>query len=421
MGNSESRDEEFELVCRRFSESEVNQLKKLYLSLAAQSRSNGEYIIASAFQAYYGIHGALGSRLFDLVTQLRKDQRMTYRDFVTAKAKYEKGFPDEVEEFMFKLLDLNGDDLADREEVEAVILSMLETVLGPKDAVTGDGLPDSSVQAFLKPVRWTEDQGKLLMTPQEFHRWCKLVPSAKKFLTNILHSPGTVIRGRQVPQFLIPPKLDNQNIILRREHAWHIAGKLQPQECEDWMLLYHSSVNGASFNTFLKSVSVSKGCTILVIKDKEGCIYGGYASQPWEKHSEFYGDMKCFLFTLYPEAAIHRPSGSNSNLQWCAINYTSPNIPNGIGFGGQIHHFGLFIHSAFDRGSTYPSVTFNSPALSSQAAITPDVIECWGIVVKGGEEGDKGVAVGPKGTILERFKEERNMLNLVGIANASHN
>lgn len=61
-------------------------------------------------------------------------------------------------------------------------------------------------------------------------------------------------------------------------------------------------------------------------------------------------------------------------------------------------------------------MTFNNPALSERSEIVPDVIECWAVIVKGEEERDNEAV---KGTILERFKEERNMLNLVGIANAS--
>lgn len=59
-----------------------------------------------------------------------------------------------------------------------------------------------------------------------------------------------------------------------------------------------------------------EGPTVLVIKDREGYIYGGYASQPWEKHGDFYGDMKSFLFQLYPKASIFRPTGVNHNVQW---------------------------------------------------------------------------------------------------------
>lgn len=55
---------------------------------------------------------------------------------------------------------------------------------------------------------------------------------------------------------------------------------------------------------------------MLIIKDKEGYIYGGYASQPWERHADFYGDMKSFLFQLYPKASIYRPTGANNNIQW---------------------------------------------------------------------------------------------------------
>ena len=58
---------------------------------------------------------------------------------------------------------------------------------------------------------------------------------------------------------------------------------------------------------------------MLIIKDKEGCVYGGYASQPWEKHSDFYGDMKSFLFSAHPKAAVYRPTGKNANLQWVSL------------------------------------------------------------------------------------------------------
>jgi len=56
--------------------------------------------------------------------------------------------------------------------------------------------------------------------------------------------------------------------------------------------------------------------SVLIIKDTEGYVYGGYASQPWERYSDFYGDMKSFLFQLNPKAAIYRPTGANTNIQW---------------------------------------------------------------------------------------------------------
>lgn len=61
------------------------------------------------------------------------------------------------------------------------------------------------------------------------------------------------------------------------------------------------------------------GPTVFIIKDKEGYVYGGYASQPWERHGDFYGDLKSFLFQLYPKASIFRPTGANTNLQWVSF------------------------------------------------------------------------------------------------------
>lgn len=79
--------------------------------------------------------------MFDLVTQQRKDQKLTFEDLVVAKVKYfllnpivkllclfgfwllslwcsqgtyEKGTRDDIEEFIYKLLDLNGDGVLGR-------------------------------------------------------------------------------------------------------------------------------------------------------------------------------------------------------------------------------------------------------------------------------------------------------------------
>lgn len=107
-------------------------------------------------------------------------------------------------------------------------------------------------------------------------------------------------------------------------------------------------------------------------------------------------------------------------MMQCAVNYSSESLPNGIGFGGQIHHFGLFINAAFEAGHSRNSVTFNNPPLSSNPNFQPEVIECWAVVVKGDDSTSNGAAA-LQGTILERFKEDRQMLNMVGIAGASVN
>ena len=70
-----------------------------------------------------------------------------------------------------------------------------------------------------------------------------------------------------------------------------------------------------------------------------------------------------------------------------------------------------------DKGQSRPSVTFNSPTLSSQPDFVPDTIECWAVLSENkGQDALEGQAKALKGTVLERFKEDRAMLNMVGIA-----
>ncbi|CAK7322544.1 unnamed protein product [Dovyalis caffra] len=153
-----------------------------------------------------------------------------------------------------------------------------------------------------------------------------------------------------------------KNIGFQEEYAWHIGGALPRQELEELKLLYHIAINGLSFiligspsvpnYQFQKSISYheqsksfckevlgsnvswsmgaagvgwvviqlncrnDEGPTISIAKDKEGYIYGGYASQPWERHGDFNGDLKSFLFQLYPKASIFKPTGANNHVQW---------------------------------------------------------------------------------------------------------
>ena len=64
---------------------------------------------------------------------------------------------------------------------------------------------------------------------------------------------------------------------------------MPPQQREKWELLFHSDKNGKSFNTFMSHVA-GKGSTIVLISDKAGNVFGGFASQPWAKAGTFTGD-----------------------------------------------------------------------------------------------------------------------------------
>uniref|UniRef100_A0A0R0EQE1 TLDc domain-containing protein n=1 Tax=Glycine max TaxID=3847 RepID=A0A0R0EQE1_SOYBN len=415
MGNVQSppnNDPRYVSATRAFTQKELEDLRSLFINLANQSQSNGKYISPSVFQSYFGLHGPLGERMFDLVTQERKDQRLTFEDLVDAKATYEKGTKDEIEEFIFRLLDVSGDNFVGRSDLETVMIAIFNDILCIKGSEDRSCSHQDIFNIFLNAANFSKhDEGgtEETMSFEDFRSWCTHLPSVRKLLGSLLLSPDSGRPGYQIPKLLTSKAIDSNIILLRKEYAWHIGGALSHQDLEDWNLLYHSSLNGLSFNTFLGNISNHAGPTVLIIKDKEGYIYGGYASQPWERHADFYGDLKCFLFQLNPVASIFRPTGANNNLQWCAINFSSEDIPNGIGFGGRVNHLGLFISANFDQGHTFSCTTFGSPCLSKTNRILPEVIECWGVTQDATQ--DKNDAV--KGTILERFKEDRNMLKML--------
>lgn len=77
--------------------------------------------------------------------------------------------------------------------MEGVILSILQTVLGPSNAVTGAGLSEGSLQSFLQAASFTEDvegEAAPYMSLEDFRKWCASVPSIKKFLTSLLKGPA---------------------------------------------------------------------------------------------------------------------------------------------------------------------------------------------------------------------------------------
>ncbi|KAM0905266.1 hypothetical protein ACQ4PT_017457 [Festuca glaucescens] len=245
-------------------------------------------------QEYFGVRGALGDRLFQLVAKEGSEEDgVTFEGLIICKATYERGTRDEADEFIFQLCDVMGDGVLTRSDLESVLASLRETIF-ESNKEAGEGSNKRTSEALLNSAVFSTNAEGVLeksMSLSDFRNWCIVMPSLRKFLGSLL----------------MP-------------------------------------------------------------------------------------------------------------LIQCATNFTSENIPNGIGFGGKPHHFGLFLSAGFDQGHSFTSSTFTGPPLSNTNRFRPEVIECWGIQVKGSLD-EKTELV--KGTVLERFKEDRNMLKLIGMASAS--
>lgn len=100
-----------------------------------------------------------------------------------------------------------------------------------------------------------------------------------------------------------------------------------------WELLFNSNLHGGSFSTFCGQVC-NRGPTLLLIRDKQGSLLGGYAADSWSKNGRFYGAFGSIIFSLLPTTTVWRPTGVNSNFLWCGQGFEE--LPNGLGFGGQV-------------------------------------------------------------------------------------
>lgn len=60
--------------------------------------------------------------------------------------------------------------------------------------------------------------------------------------------------GFEVPLLHYPENISTDLLLLNKEYAWHIGGGFPQHEVQEWKLLYHSSLHGQSFNTFLGKV-----------------------------------------------------------------------------------------------------------------------------------------------------------------------
>jgi hypothetical protein len=68
-----------------------------------------------------------------------------------------------------------------------------------------------------------------------------------------------------------------------------------PQQVnKQWKLLFNSNLHGASFATMLKQI-MNKGPSLLIIKDKDGAIFGGFAPESWAVNAQYYGKTTLYI------------------------------------------------------------------------------------------------------------------------------
>ncbi|CAG8635835.1 1276_t:CDS:2, partial [Scutellospora calospora] len=205
------------------------------------------------------------------------------------------------------------------------------------------------------------------------------------------------------PEIYSPYKLPEFSKLLSPTDYYILNNNL-PNDCRitKHELLYSSTRDGGSWNTFIKSL-LYQGSTYIIVKDKDGYIFGGFAYEDWEQKPKFYGDKNNFLFSIKPKLRCYPTTGYNNNFQY--LQWGAKTLSNGL--------CGLWIDSDFIHGHSKAaplSSTYSSPRLSKQEDFLIDEVEVW--LVKPTEIEYDEIQKGPKRSALDTNPAELELLEM---------
>lgn len=101
-----------------------------------------------------------------------------------------------------------------------------------------------------------------------------------------------------IPELEIKEKEASREIFaLPLASLMYINAKVPMGMQHKWRLLYSTKLHGESFSKLTGAI-INQGPTILVVKDQEGHIFGGYASSNWEFSSQFQGTVNLTMIMI---------------------------------------------------------------------------------------------------------------------------
>eukprot|EP00472_Partenskyella_glossopodia_P006483 CAMPEP_0197530734 /NCGR_PEP_ID=MMETSP1318-20131121/32746_1 /TAXON_ID=552666 /ORGANISM="Partenskyella glossopodia, Strain RCC365" /LENGTH=387 /DNA_ID=CAMNT_0043086679 /DNA_START=88 /DNA_END=1249 /DNA_ORIENTATION=- len=138
----------------------------------------------------------------------------------------------------------------------------------------------------------------------------------------------------------------------------------QSIQMDDLKLLYSSNEHGALLGTFYEK-AISRGPTLLIVKDESNSVFGAFIPQRWE--IGFFGNGESFVFTISPEMRVYYYSGKNTT-------YVSAQKGH-ISIGGP--RCALWLDEKLRSGMSEACDTFESPPLSRTPHFSCYGVELW--------------------------------------------
>lgn len=73
---------------------------------------------------------------------------------------------------------------------------------------------------------------------------------------------------------------------------------------------------------------MNQGPSVLVVEDRNGYMFGGFATHSWTMGPKYYGDDSSFLFMLSPKMRMFPSTGYNDHYMY--LNLHQQTMPNGL-------------------------------------------------------------------------------------------
>ncbi|KAJ3153380.1 hypothetical protein HDU86_005210 [Geranomyces michiganensis] len=214
------------------------------------------------------------------------------------------------------------------------------------------------------------------------------------------------------PSNPLPTFVGGTSTLLALEDIYTLHASLPSEYQTDrsWQRLFTSDRDGGSWTVFADRIT-DAGAVLFVLRDTQGYVFGAFAGSELVSAPHFTGDSRDFVFSLQPKIAVYRSTGTNSNYHYLSSGAST--FTNGLGFGGQLDYFGLFLAATFDGGHSKASphsTTFGNPQLSARQEFSLDFVEAW--LVKAKEVDDR--LVDPKAAKRSVLDDDRTAMLEMG-------
>jgi len=123
-------------------------------------------------------------------------------------------------------------------------------------------------------------------------------------------------------------------------------------------LLYSATKHGISMKQFYMN-TLGEKITILVIKDDNQHILGGYLSESIRNSQKFYGTGETFVFSFHNSERLHTYPATMENEYFI---YSDDDV---IALGCDDTNFSISIRDEFLKGCSHTTKTFKNPILAS--------------------------------------------------------